>query len=173
MLANVAVRCRAFEEAAELFGAAESIRQTIGAPARTSLQAENDEGRAAARRSLGEDAFTAMHRVGKNLDFRAASDRLAIIAAHLVTVARDHTPTNPSWATAIEAVDDTNYPHHLTEREREVLRLLAEGETTRQIASSLCISPRTASTHVTNILSKLGVTSRTAAVAYALRIGLV
>lgn len=114
-----------------------------------------------------------MHRVGKNLDFRAASDRLAIIAAHLVTVARDHTPTNPSWATAIEAVDDTNYPHHLTEREREVLRLLAEGETTRQIASSLCISPRTASTHVTNILSKLGVTSRTAAVAYALRIGLV
>jgi len=173
LLANVAVRCRAFEEAAELFGAAESIRQTIGAPARTSLQAENDEGRAAARRSLGEDAFTAMHRVGKNLDFRAASDRLAIIATHLVTVARDHTPINPSRATGIEAVDETNHPHHLTEREREVLRLLAEGETTRQIASSLCISPRTASTHVTNILSKLGVTSRTAAVAYALRIGLV
>ena len=173
LLANVAVRCRAFEEAAELFGAAESIRQTIGAPARASLQAENEEGRTAARRSLGEDTFTAAHRVGKNLDFRAASDRLAIIAAHLVTVARDLAPI-VSHAASVDVPGDSQYTHlHLTEREREVLRLLAEGATTRQIAASLFISPRTASTHVTNILSKLGVTSRTAAVAYALRIGLV
>jgi DNA-binding NarL/FixJ family response regulator len=54
-----------------------------------------------------------------------------------------------------------------------VLRLLAEGRTNREIAESLSISPGTVSVHVTNVLAKLGVETRTAATALALRRGLV
>jgi DNA-binding NarL/FixJ family response regulator len=57
----------------------------------------------------------------------------------------------------------------LTAREAEVLRLLAEGMSDREIAAALSISSRTVGGHVTHLLGKLGVDSRTAAVAYALR----
>ncbi|MFC7728891.1 response regulator transcription factor [Actinomadura keratinilytica] len=57
-------------------------------------------------------------------------------------------------------------------REREVLRLVAEGYNNRRIAEALFISPKTASVHVSNILGKLGVTSRTQAAALAHREGL-
>ncbi len=63
--------------------------------------------------------------------------------------------------------------HNLTPREVEVLTLLAQGSSTAQIAEQLFVSPRTAATHINNILGKLGVNSRTAAVAHAMRIGLV
>ncbi len=57
----------------------------------------------------------------------------------------------------------------LTEREREVLALMIEGLNNTQIAARLTVSPSTIKSHVSNILSKLGVTSRTEAVALALR----
>ena len=56
---------------------------------------------------------------------------------------------------------------HLTPREREVLRLLIDGRSNREIAEALFIGHRTATTHVTNILAKLGVETRAAAVTYA------
>ena len=55
----------------------------------------------------------------------------------------------------------------LTEREQEVLRLLAEGLNNRAIAKRLCVTIRTVECHVTSILSKLGVASRLEAVAWA------
>jgi LuxR family maltose regulon positive regulatory protein len=61
----------------------------------------------------------------------------------------------------------------VTPREREVLRLLAEGLTNRQIAARLVVSEHTVHRHVTNILRKLGLTTRTAAAAHAIRSGLV
>jgi DNA-binding CsgD family transcriptional regulator len=60
----------------------------------------------------------------------------------------------------------------LTPRELEVLRLLVEGRSNRQIAEELFISGKTASVHVTNILAKLGVHSRLEAAAIARRLGL-
>ena len=57
----------------------------------------------------------------------------------------------------------------LTEREREVLALLIEGLNNTQIAAKLNVSPSTVKSHVSNILSKLGVASRTEAVTLALR----
>jgi len=61
----------------------------------------------------------------------------------------------------------------LTAREQEVLELLATGRTNRQIAETLFISPKTATLHVTNILSKLGVTNRVEAATVAHRLGVV
>jgi DNA-binding CsgD family transcriptional regulator len=57
----------------------------------------------------------------------------------------------------------------LTRREQEVLELLAEGRSNREIAATLFIAPKTASVHVSNILGKLGASSRTEAAAIAYR----
>jgi DNA-binding NarL/FixJ family response regulator len=64
-------------------------------------------------------------------------------------------------------------PEALTEREVDVLRLLAQGQANKQIARNLQIGEKTVKTHVSNILAKLGVPSRTQAALYAVRIGLV
>jgi DNA-binding CsgD family transcriptional regulator len=63
--------------------------------------------------------------------------------------------------------------HGLTPREREVLSLLAAGRTNLEIATELYLSVKTVDRHVSNILTKLGVNSRTAATAYAYKHGLV
>jgi len=55
----------------------------------------------------------------------------------------------------------------LTQRELEVLRLLATGKTNRVIAEELVVSEKTIASHVSHIFTKLGVTSRSAATAYA------
>jgi DNA-binding NarL/FixJ family response regulator len=60
----------------------------------------------------------------------------------------------------------------LTSREQEVLALVARGQTNRQIADALKISEKTVSVHVSNLLSKLRMASRTQAALYAARIGL-
>lgn len=64
-------------------------------------------------------------------------------------------------------------PQKLTDREIEVLRLLAQGKANKEIAASLFIGETTVKTHVSNILLKLGVPSRTQAALYAMRVGLV
>jgi DNA-binding NarL/FixJ family response regulator len=64
-------------------------------------------------------------------------------------------------------------PETLTERETEVLRLLARGRSNKEIGQALVIGEKTVKTHVSNILAKLSVPSRTQAALYAVRIGLV
>jgi NarL family two-component system response regulator LiaR len=64
-------------------------------------------------------------------------------------------------------------PESLTDRETEVLRLLAGGYANKEIARELIIGEKTVKTHVSNILAKLSVQSRTQAALYAVRIGLV
>ena len=70
-------------------------------------------------------------------------------------------------------IDDTSIERlGLTAREAEVLALVATGQTNRQIGEQLFVSEKTASVHVSNILRKLGVTSRVDAAAIAQRIGI-
>jgi DNA-binding NarL/FixJ family response regulator len=64
-------------------------------------------------------------------------------------------------------------PAALTSREREVLALVAAGSTNREIARGLGISERTAQTHTSNVLAKLGLQSRTQAALWAVRNGIV
>ncbi|MFI6502314.1 response regulator [Nonomuraea typhae] len=63
-------------------------------------------------------------------------------------------------------------PVQLTEREREVLALIAAGRSNREIARSLAVAEKTVKTHVSNVLMKLGVQDRTQAALYAVRHGL-
>ena len=62
---------------------------------------------------------------------------------------------------------------NLTDRETEVLRLIAMGRANKEIARELGIGEKTVKTHVSSMLSKLGVQSRTQAALYATRLGLV
>lgn len=82
---------------------------------------------------------------------------------------------SPEAAQAL--VEESNLPPlpglDLTEREREVLALMIEGLNNVQIAGRLTVSPSTIKSHVSNILSKLGVASRTEAVTLALRSGMI
>src|SRR5215831_13953333 len=72
-------------------------------------------------------------------------------------------PRPTSAPTVLTSLDD------LSQREVEVLRLLAAGQSNREIADVLCISLNTVATHVRNILTKTGTANRTEATAYALR----
>ncbi|HEY8602433.1 MAG TPA: response regulator transcription factor [Thermomicrobiales bacterium] len=64
-------------------------------------------------------------------------------------------------------------PEALTERETDVLRLLATGQSNKEIARNLSINESTVKSHVSNILNKLGVQGRTQAALHAVRIGLI
>ncbi|HEX6288355.1 MAG TPA: response regulator transcription factor [Herpetosiphonaceae bacterium] len=76
-------------------------------------------------------------------------------------------------ARLMREVNAPDSPEVLTERETEVLRLMAVGQANKEIARTLHIGEKTVKTHVSNILGKLGVQSRTQAALYAVRIGLV
>lgn len=99
-------------------------------------------------------------------DVSADELRRAIRAAHA-----GRATLSPEAAQAL--VETANQPAapglDLTEREREVLTLMIEGLNNTQIAGRLTVSPSTIKSHVSNILSKLGVASRTEAVTLALR----
>jgi len=69
------------------------------------------------------------------------------------------------------AEEEDDLPSRLTAREREVLKLLAEGASNKMIAKQLAVSVHTAKFHVASILEKLDATGRTDAVAHAIRLG--
>ena len=71
------------------------------------------------------------------------------------------------------AVTTNDSYEQLTDREREILRLLADGYTTQKIADMLAISPKTVEGHKTNLMAKLDIHNRTDLVKYALRKGII
>jgi RNA polymerase sigma factor (sigma-70 family) len=133
-------------------------------------------------RALLEDAVDGFERSGA--PFEAARARLEL-AACLMALGRVEAGEHEA-AAALERLTDLGAEHdagrarrmlasagaplaELTPREREVLRLVAEGLTNRQIAERLVVSEHTVHRHVTNLLRKLDLPSRTAAAAYAVR----
>ena len=96
----------------------------------------------------------------------ADSAALELESAHDVFVALQAAPD----AARVDGLLSRPQPvHGLTPRELEVLRLVAAGETNKAIAATLVLSERTVDRHVSNIFTKLGISSRTAAAAYAYR----
>jgi non-specific serine/threonine protein kinase len=143
--------------AIRLLGAADTLTQQIGSSADRWESPRYDTVIEQLRAELGNDAFEQAWKAGAALSF----DEL------LSDVLID--PESPA-----PARPDQPQPAgmQLTARELDVLALLAEGCSDREIGEALSISPRTASGHVANLLAKLNVTSRTAAAAYAIRLQL-
>jgi len=138
--------------AAQLWGAAEVLREAT-APMGTLYRGGYEQAVATAQAQLGEQAFAAAWAQGRTMTPEQA----------LATEGQPLLPTPiPSARPA------ATYPDGLTAREIEVLRLLAQGLTSAQIAEQLVIGVVTVNFHVRSIYSKLGVTSRSAATRYAL-----
>ena len=116
-------------------------------------------------RELAQEATTEAHTIAVGLGAKPLVDATAALAQ------RSRLRLEPIGADG--TADRKPRLYALTERETEVLQLVALGLSNEQIASRLFISPRTASVHVSRILAKLGVSSRSEAAAVAFRHGLV
>ena len=162
------------ENAARHAGYAERIREDLAAPILQDARARHAESIDALIRALGKAGYEAAIAFGKGLDDEDAVSG-ALADATILGFTPLATP-DPSAPPPLAIVRPTTTPSeplpNLTPREREVLALLAAGQSDREIAETLIISPKTAGNHVTNILTKLNVNSRAAAVAFAVRNGL-
>jgi DNA-binding NarL/FixJ family response regulator len=146
------------ERAAHLFGASDAVIEAIGMPLEPIDAAACARHRAIAHAALGPARFDAAVAAGRTLSQdQALAEARRVRRDDEAGVARRPTRTTP---------------HGLSPRELDVLRLLAEGQSDREIAEALSITYRTATSYVTAILNKLGVPSRTAAATYAVRQGL-
>jgi predicted ATPase/DNA-binding NarL/FixJ family response regulator len=104
--------------------------------------------------------------LSNTLKLPAQAERATALRAEAATV---HQQTAAAAALPGAQRIDPAVLKGLTPRELEVLRLVADGKTDKEIAEELVISPRTANRHIANIFLKIDVTSRAAAAAYAIR----
>jgi DNA-binding CsgD family transcriptional regulator len=156
-LAQIAAHNNDPRVAVELLAAVETMRRELGTPRQAEGEREMGLLLSRLRRGIGRTEYDDAWARGSSYEMR---DTLAIVN-ELSRLAQRSATRQPSRT-------EVSRPR-LTERECDVLRLVAAGCSSRDIADALFISPRTASTHVEHILSKLGVNSRSAAVAVALR----
>jgi LuxR family maltose regulon positive regulatory protein len=162
-----------------------SIAQATGSPLLTAAAsaargiAEASSGHLVAARELLEDAVDRYE--AARLPYEAAEARLAL--AEVLRNAGDSRAADREARLAAETFERLGAARRppqprsatsqgLTPRELEVLRLVAEGLSDRDIAGRLVLSPHTVHRHISNLHTKLGVSSRTAAAAVAARLGL-
>ena len=147
-------------EAVRLIAAEDAFRERAGTARAVLERRETARVLDHARSELGEHAFALARAEGRSLPWEEAVAEASAIF------------TQASSSPASRAVSPTGGAD-LTPREVDVLRLLATGKSNPEIANLLFISPHTVRTHVTNILAKLGVATRTEAAALAVREGLI
>lgn len=145
------------QRAARLFGAAESARERIGAPLPPGDKPMYDRHLERVRADLEESAFDAAWAEGRAMILLQNSG-LALEQAIEYALEMPLTPEDGVLQLKRQAAKQEF--GGLTEREREVAARIAQGETNREIAKELVVTERTVETHVTNILNKLGFTSR-------------
>jgi DNA-binding CsgD family transcriptional regulator len=155
-LAQVAVGLGDSARGATLLGAAGALRELIDSPVLKPRRERHARTIAAIQAGVGGDAFAAAFAAGRRLTLEAA-----------VRYALEPEAPSPEQPSSAKAVGTAS----LSARELEVLRLVVEGLTDREIAQRLSISHRTVGNHVTNILTKLDLDSRTAAATWAVRHG--
>lgn len=169
--ANVVARQGAFTWAAQLWGAAYTFREQMESQANLfSLftvpgeDAEDERMQAIVRTHLGEQIFVHALNEGRAMTpVQALSAQEQMIHAYQ----RSTTPIKLDEA-AQRQTRSSSLLDTLTGREREVLRLVAQGLSDAQVANILIISPRTVNAHLRSIYSKLNITSRHAATMFAL-----
>jgi predicted ATPase/DNA-binding CsgD family transcriptional regulator len=160
-VATLAMGCGQAEAAARLFGAARALGDQTGFVFFLPQRAIYERAEGAARAVLADPEFDCAQDVGRALPFEdAVAEATGVLAMAARPVQSGRGGSDAGGA-------------GLTVREQEVLRLLVSGHSNPEIAEALFISRATARTHVSNILAKLGVGSRTEAADVAHRLHLV
>jgi non-specific serine/threonine protein kinase len=152
--------------AVHLLGAAAELSALVGYGFAPADRAEFEHAEAEARAALGEEAFAAAWQAGRALTLEQALAEAERVIAPVLQIGEAEMP---GVAPARPAISGARAPHPagLSEREVEVLRLVARGLTSAQVAEQLVISAVTVSTHLRNIYGKIGVGSRSAATRWA------
>jgi predicted ATPase/DNA-binding CsgD family transcriptional regulator len=150
------------QRAARLIGATDCLLEAIGFALVPFVHMFYERARSRARRDLGEDLFASEREAGQRLTRTQARSEALDLAS---TLARTSVPNDSEMHTWVRS--------DLTSREMDVLRLVAQGYSNQRIADTLSISVPTVKRHLTNILGKLDLPSRSAATAYAHTHGLV
>jgi predicted ATPase/class 3 adenylate cyclase/DNA-binding CsgD family transcriptional regulator len=152
--------------AARLWGRAEAQRETFKTPLPPLYRADYEQAVALAHSQLDEPSFEAAWAEG-----RAMTLEQVVVTRGPVTILEPLSTSQPAAPPPEKSFP--SYPDGLTAREVEVLRLVARGLTSAQIAEQLIIGLATVNFHVRSIYSKLGVSSRSAATRYAIEHNLV
>jgi ATP/maltotriose-dependent transcriptional regulator MalT len=152
--------------AARLLGRAEAQRETINTPLPPLFRAGYDHAVTLARSQLEEPSFAAAWAEG-----RALTLEQVVVARGPVTVPEPLPTSQPATPPPNQSL--LSHLDGLTAREVEILRLVAQGFTSAQIAEQLVIGLATVNFHVRSIYSKLGVSSRSAATRYVIEHNLV
>ncbi len=171
-LARCALIRERFSVAARLLGSSAALFSAIGVTPPPDRDPATDV--TALKPKMPPAEFTRAWETGwAQRPTEAAAEAFAM-AAEIARDGRVETPTAPvsAFPTSADDVASTAGALGLTAREVEVLRLLAQGMSDREIAESLFISERTAGNHVQHAMQKIGVESRTAAAVFAVRQGL-
>jgi predicted ATPase/DNA-binding CsgD family transcriptional regulator len=149
------------ERVARLLGMLDALREVTSATSAPEERAAQEQAIDILKSRLGDQPFAAARADGRSLaPDQAVAEALSMIA---------DVSANRVLAQRAASRRPTRL---LSDRESQVLRLVADGRSTRQIAESLIITERTATFHVTSILNKLGADTRAHAVALAARRGL-
>ena len=158
------------EPAAELWAESAEAWARVERPYRVGIA----RSREAEAHVAADDRTAAAHAAGEALEIarRLGAGWLAGEAEGLIARARLRLDEDGNGDAPVEEPAEAEDPFGLTPRERQVLALVARGATNRQIGAQLFMAEKTASVHVSRILAKLDVRSRTQAAAVAHRLGL-
>ena len=151
------------EAGVTLMSVEQRLRKVLAAPRKYPMRTIFETGELTARNVLGEQEFRSIWQAAEDITLDEALD-------HVWTFEPESTPkaSQPDRA----GVELPDRAERLTPREQEILGLVAEGLTNRSIAEKLFITRGTVRIHVSNILGKLGASTRTEAVDMARRMGL-
>ncbi|HEX6108947.1 MAG TPA: LuxR C-terminal-related transcriptional regulator, partial [Ktedonobacteraceae bacterium] len=150
--------------AALLWGTAEQLRERITIPLKSIQRDEYEQAVALVRSQLSEEAFKSAWLHGRAM----TPEQALTMEEYARTLEAEVIVSESLPAETIKPQPLSTYPDHLTVREVEILRLVAEGQTDAQIADHLVISPRTVNAHLTSIYRKIQVSTRSAATRYAI-----
>jgi DNA-binding CsgD family transcriptional regulator len=150
-LAGVAALQGHLHRAAQLWGAAEALRDVLGIGLPPADEGQFERLQVGPRFQLGDEAWRAAWAEGRALSAEAA-----------LALALEPAPEAAAMVAPLSTL-----PAGLSEREAEVLRLVAQGLTNAQIAERLVLSPYTVNAHLRTIFGKIGVSTRAAATRWA------
>jgi non-specific serine/threonine protein kinase len=166
-LGSLAIAVGRAEQGVRLFGAAEALAERRGLNPIPADWERIERDLDVARAVLSAATFGAAWEAGRALPLDQA------IAEAQAVAESAQVPAIASASVRPQGYGEGGAGVGLTRREREIVRLVAEGQTDREIAATLSIGERTVEWHLTNAFNKLGVNTRAAAATTALRRGLI